>query len=170
MRKLKPLAALRMKGMGDLELESATRVKCQRSVGLILSSLSLPTACTSRYAPGSSRWPPACGLHDPPPCGTQKPNSGLEIAGLRQAATNVRDYLAMVKIDRVSGKNANHSCFRLLRPRHERPSRRAPKPRNELPPSHSITSSTTASRVGGMVRPSALAVLRLMASSNLLEN
>jgi hypothetical protein len=28
MRKLKPLAAVRMKGVGDLELESATRVKC----------------------------------------------------------------------------------------------------------------------------------------------
>jgi hypothetical protein len=38
MRKLKPLAAIRMKGVGDLELGSATRVKCQRSVGLILSS------------------------------------------------------------------------------------------------------------------------------------
>ena len=36
MRKLKPLAAIRMKWVGDLELESATRVKCQRSVGLIL--------------------------------------------------------------------------------------------------------------------------------------
>jgi hypothetical protein len=33
----KPLAAIRMKGMDDLELESATRVKRQRSVGLILS-------------------------------------------------------------------------------------------------------------------------------------
>lgn len=46
MRKLKPLAATRMKGVGDLELESATRVKCQRSVGLILSLLSWPTAST----------------------------------------------------------------------------------------------------------------------------
>jgi hypothetical protein len=33
---------------------------------------------------------------------------------------------------------------------------------------HSITSSAMASRFGGMVRPSALAVLRLMTRSNLV--
>src|SRR5262249_26534155 len=56
---------------------------------------------------------------------------------------------------------------RLLRPRRERPCRCA-EPRDEIPPSHSITSSASASSVGGMVRPSALAVLRLMTSSNLV--
>ena len=35
---------------------------------------------------------------------------------------------------------------------------------------HSITWSATASRFGGMVRPSPLAVLRLMTNSNLFEN
>src|SRR5215813_9311942 len=40
-------------------------------------------------------------------------------------------------------------------------------PQGGHPPHHSITSSASASRVGGTVRPSALAVLRLMASSNL---
>jgi hypothetical protein len=35
-------------------------------------------------------------------------------------------------------------------------------------PSHSITSSTRASIKGGIVRPSALAVLRLITSSNLV--
>src|SRR5262249_2954863 len=49
----------------------------------------------------------------------------------------------------------------LLRPRRVRPRRRASKPRDELPPSHSITSSASASSVSGTVRPSALAVFRL---------
>ena len=42
------------------------------------------------------------------------------------------------------------------------------KPRDEVAPSHSITSSARASSVGGTVRPSALAVLRLMTNSNLV--
>src|SRR5262249_25580708 len=37
---------------------------------------------------------------------------------------------------------------------------------DELPPYHSITSSARGSRVGGISRPSALAVDRLMTSSN----
>src|SRR5262249_17406963 len=41
---------------------------------------------------------------------------------------------------------------------------RATKERDELAPSHSITSSARTSRVGGTSRPSALAVLRLMTS------
>jgi hypothetical protein len=53
-----------------------------------------------------------------------------------------------------------------LRTCHERPSRRrAPEKRDELPPYHSITSSARASSDGGTSRPSALAVLRLMARS-----
>src|SRR6266571_9243564 len=72
MRELKPLAAIRMKGMGNLELESATRVKRQRSVGLIPSSPSWPIACTSRSAPGSDRWPAAS---HPGPCSTSSPPS-----------------------------------------------------------------------------------------------
>ena len=46
--------------------------------------------------------------------------------------------------------------------------RRAAEQRDELAPSHSITSSARASSVGGTSRPSALAVLRLMTSSNLV--
>src|SRR5262249_22146293 len=56
---------------------------------------------------------------------------------------------------------------RHLRPRHQRPSCRA-EPRNELPPSHSITPSATASRFGGTSSPSARAVLRLMTISYLV--
>jgi hypothetical protein len=48
--------------------------------------------------------------------------------------------------------------------------RRAPEQRDELAPSdHSITSSAVASSVGGTVRPSALAVLRLMTSSTFAD-
>jgi hypothetical protein len=51
-----------------------------------------------------------------------------------------------------------------------RSSARAPEPCDELPPVHSITSSAMASRFGGMVRPSVLAVLRLMIRPNLVGN
>src|SRR5262245_46709701 len=64
--------------------------------------------------------------------------------------------------------NAPHSLA-LLRPRRQRPSRRTAKQRDELAaPDHSITSSALASNVSGMVRPSPLAVLRLITSSNLV--
>src|SRR5262249_53492544 len=42
-------------------------------------------------------------------------------------------------------------------------------PQGGHPPHHSITSSARASSVGGMVRPSALAVLRLMTNSSLVD-
>ena len=58
---------------------------------------------------------------------------------------------------------------RLLRARRERPRRRrAAEQRDELAPLHSITSSAGASSVAGTLRPSALAVLRLITSSNLV--
>ena len=46
--------------------------------------------------------------------------------------------------------------------------RRAADERDELSPSHSITSSARASRVGEISRPSALATVRLKTSSNLV--
>src|SRR5262249_29656718 len=57
---------------------------------------------------------------------------------------------------------------RLLRAHRERPRGRAAEQRDELPPFHSITSSARASSVRGTSRPSALAVLRLSTSSNLV--
>src|SRR5262249_60796282 len=53
----------------------------------------------------------------------------------------------------------------LLSTRRKWPRRRAAEQRDELAAFHSITSSARASSVGGMVRPSALAVARLMTSS-----
>src|SRR5262249_54511257 len=56
----------------------------------------------------------------------------------------------------------------LLRTHRERPRGRAAEQRDERAALHSITSSARASRVGGMVRRSALAVSRLTMKSNLV--
>ena len=56
----------------------------------------------------------------------------------------------------------------LLRARRERPRDRSAECCDEFSPLHSITSSARASTDGGMVRPSAFAVLRLMTSSYLV--
>ena len=63
------------------------------------------------------------------------------------------------------GRRRRHGCenpdapdLRLLRDRRERPRGRATEQRDELAPSHSITSSARASSGVGRVRPSILAV------------
>src|SRR5262249_29433859 len=57
-----------------------------------------------------------------------------------------------------------------LRPRAERPrGRRAAEKRDEIAAVHSMTSSARASSVAGTSRPSALAVLRLMISSTVVD-
>src|SRR6516165_4846871 len=64
--------------------------------------------------------------------------------------------------------NAPHGAG-LLRARRERPRCRAAEKRDEVATAaHSITSSAVASSDGGTVSPSALAVLRLITSSNLV--
>ena len=64
--------------------------------------------------------------------------------------------------------NAPHALA-LLRACRERPSsHRAAEQRDEVAPFHSITSSASANNLSGIVRPSALAVFRLMTSSNLV--
>src|SRR5262249_42485577 len=55
---------------------------------------------------------------------------------------------------------------RLLRARRERPRRRAAEQRDERATFHSITSSARSKNGSGILRPSALAVVRLMTSSN----
>ena len=52
----------------------------------------------------------------------------------------------------------------LLRPRRERPRRRAANQRDELPPPHSITSSARASSMEGSSSPSFFAVFRFAIS------
>src|SRR5262245_8521347 len=67
---------------------------------------------------------------------------------------------------RAKESNGGH-LRRLLRAGRERPRRRrAAKQRDELAPSHSITSSARPSSGSGTVRPSALAVFILMVSWN----
>src|SRR5262249_12673825 len=92
--------------------------------------------------------------------------SALDIAGLFEAPTE-RRYRHRRGRGRVEEPDLRDDA-RLLRPCREGPRHRAPEPCNELPPPHSITSSARASRFGGIVRPSALAVLRLITSSNLV--
>src|SRR5262249_20309676 len=69
----------------------------------------------------------------------------------------------------IRGESYEHADpphpIRLLRARSGRQPGRAADYRDELAPFHSITSSVRASSVGGTSRPSALAVLRLTASS-----
>src|SRR5262249_53462537 len=76
---------------------------------------------------------------------------------------------------RVGTQESDGRYFaRLLRPHRERPRGcRAAEQRDEVATvhlrGHSITSSTLASSCGGTSRPSALAVCRLMANSNLVD-
>ena len=88
------------------------------------------------------------------------------ISGFAQAAAK-----AFHQVRALAGRKAvqepDHRHRRLLRARRERPRRpRAAEQRDELAAFHSITSSARASSVGGISRPNALAVLRLITSSN----
>src|SRR5207245_11603405 len=68
----------------------------------------------------------------------------------------------------TAAQKPHHWHRRLLRPRRERPRDRRAEERDELAALHSITSSAVNKRFGGIVRPSALAVLRLITSSYLV--
>src|SRR5262249_36112519 len=90
----------------------------------------------------------------------------LDIAGLFETLPKIAQAIRERVRFRVEKPDDWH-C-RLLRPRRQRPRRRrAAEQRDELAPPHSITSSARASNVDGTSRPSALAVLRLITSSNL---
>src|SRR5215470_8743463 len=89
----------------------------------------------------------------------------LDVAGIRQPSAKSLSQSGVLA-QRSATKKSNNRNPRLLRPPHHRPRHRATEPRDELPPPHSITSSASASKFGGMVRPSVLAVLRLMINAN----
>jgi hypothetical protein len=72
-----------------------------------------------------------------------------------------------VCVGRRGSNEPDHRRCCILPGRRDRPHRRT-KSRDELPPSHWITSSAVANSVSGIERPSALAVLRLMTISNLV--
>src|SRR6516164_9323059 len=79
-----------------------------------------------------------------------------------------RGHIACHRIGRPEVYEPDDGHRRLLRARRERPRRRAAEPGDERAPFHSITSSARASSVGGISRPSALAVLRLITSLSLV--
>src|SRR5262249_37821736 len=92
----------------------------------------------------------------------------LDVPGFFQALMN-RCHILRVRRGRRRAKKPNHRHRRLLSIRRERPrGRRAAEQPDELAAPHSITSSARASSVGGMAIPTALAVLKLMISSNLV--
>ena len=92
----------------------------------------------------------------------------LDRAGLVQALAECSKPLRE-RPRRHPAEEPDHRQRRLLRSRRERPRHcRTPDERDEFPPFHSITSSARARSVGGTVRPSALAVLRLITSSYLV--
>src|SRR5262249_3814475 len=64
--------------------------------------------------------------------------------------------------------DAPHVLAGLLSARRKRPRSRAAGQGDEVPPVHSITASARASTLAGISMPRALAVLRLMTSSNLV--
>src|SRR5258708_7810585 len=78
------------------------------------------------------------------------------------------DDLLLPRPEREVTHPVDPSC-RLLRTRGERPSNGSTSgKRDDPPPLHSITSSARESSVGGPSRPSALAVFKLITSSNLV--
>src|SRR6516162_3977645 len=89
------------------------------------------------------------------------------LQGLRESGQECVPF-SIVCRKRCKDTDAPHAIG-LLRPRRERPCGRPAEQRDELAASdHSITSSARASSMGGMARPSALAVVRLMMRSNLV--
>jgi hypothetical protein len=91
-------------------------------------------------------------------------------AALRQTETKNIERLRMHCTDLFLQTSDLKTCNERLRARGgKRPHRhRAAKKRDKLTPFHSIISSARTMMDGGIVRPSALAVFRLMTSSNLV--
>src|SRR2546423_10886885 len=86
----------------------------------------------------------------------------LDIAKFLQALTECIQH-GPVSIERCAVEKANHRHRLLLCARRKRPCRcRAAAQRDELAPSHSITSSARASSVAGTGTPITLAFVRLM--------
>src|SRR5262249_47553108 len=89
---------------------------------------------------------------------------------ITEVAHPAHEFLANLIVVRGSRSDVSDArgLGRLLRARRERPRGRAAEQRDELAAAHSITSSARASKLSGTVRPSALAVLRLITSSYLV--
>src|SRR5262249_15332161 len=107
--------------------------------------------------------------------GRRPANANPNVAAIRppelvKSVPECRDITLCLRV--ALGKAHQHAdpphFIGLLRPRRERPCQRAAEERDKRAAGHSITSSARASNVGGTLRPSALATLRLIANSNLV--
>src|SRR4029450_2848954 len=93
----------------------------------------------------------------------------LDKASFVQSLANDGDRMR-IGSGRTAAEESNHRQPTLLRARRQRPrGRRAAEQRDERAALHSITSSARADSAGETSRPSALAVLRLITSSNLVD-
>src|SRR5215510_6481070 len=94
--------------------------------------------------------------------------AALDVAGLGESSAKRVDQVR-IRAGRSAVEEPHHRHRLRLRARRKWPGNsRATEKHDELAPFHSITSSAVASNIGGTSRPSALAVLRLMTSSNLV--
>src|SRR5262245_18769205 len=89
----------------------------------------------------------------------------LDEAGFVEALTE-RGRMARRGFRRPGVDEGNDRHRWLLRARREVPCPRASEQREEIAPRHSISSSAATCNVNGMLKPSVLAVLRLMNNSN----
>src|SRR5262249_17428961 len=90
----------------------------------------------------------------------------LDVAGFTNALPECGQKTCTIGSRPRAAEEPDHRHRWLLRARRERPCGRAAEQRDERATFHSITSSASASSLSGIWRPSALAVLRLMTSSN----
>src|SRR5262249_6291493 len=93
----------------------------------------------------------------------------LDITSLFQALAQCSQSARHRSIWRPAVEQPDHRHRRLLRTPRERPCGSAAEQRDERASFHSITSSASANSLSGTVRPSALVVLRLITSSNLVS-
>src|SRR5262245_56695217 len=91
--------------------------------------------------------------------------SSLDVSKVAQSTKELK-YATVLSRRKIKDANARNSTH-LLCPRHYWPRGYPAQPRDERAPFHSMTSSATASTGAGILRPSCLAVLRLITSSNL---
>src|SRR5262249_3517356 len=92
----------------------------------------------------------------------------LDVASFVQPFPESRQETCL-SFGRTKAEISNHRHLRLLRARRERPRSRAAEQRDERAALHSITSSARARSRSGTSELSALAVLRLSTSSNLVD-
>src|SRR5262245_35277326 len=94
----------------------------------------------------------------------------VDVAGLLQARTKCSQQMGVCLSGSAADVSDRPDGLLGLRPHRDRPRRRrAAEQRDELATTdHSITSSARASSIGEMVRPRALAVIRLITRSNLI--